>query len=105
MSLTEFERVPMNVFADLVFEPVGIITWLAVGFLIGWLAGAAMKGTGYSIVVDVILGGIGGVGGGCVIGLLTPGPVGLVSNIVGALIGSWLLIMLVRFVVPGESRL
>ena len=95
----------MSVFADLVLEPGGIIAWVAVGLLAGWLAGAAMKGSGYSLGVDMILGLVGAVIGGVLLGLVTTGAVGFVGTVVVAFLGACILITVVRFVVPGESRL
>jgi len=95
----------MSAFAALVLEPGGVIAWLVVGLLAGWLAGAAMKGSGYSVVVDMILGLLGAVIGGVLFGLLTTGAVGLLGSIVIAFVGACVLITLVRFVAPGESRL
>jgi uncharacterized membrane protein YeaQ/YmgE (transglycosylase-associated protein family) len=95
----------MRVFADLAFEPVGIAVWVAIGLLGGWLAGAAMKGSGYSLGVDMALGLVGAVTGGILYGLVVSGPAGFVGNVVAAVLGTWLLIIVVRFVVPGETRL
>jgi uncharacterized membrane protein YeaQ/YmgE (transglycosylase-associated protein family) len=95
----------MSLFADLVLEPGGIIAWLVVGLSAGWLAGAAMKGSGYSLVVDMILGLVGAVIGGVLLGLVTTGSVGLLGTILVAFVGACVLITVVRFVAPGESRL
>ena len=39
--------------------PGGIIAWLIVGLIAGWLAGLFMRGRGYGMVWDIILGLIG----------------------------------------------
>jgi len=38
--------------AAIVLEPGGIIAWLVVGLVAGWLAGVVMKGGGYDVVGD-----------------------------------------------------
>ena len=38
--------------------------WLLVGLIAGWLAGLVMKGGGYGVLVDIILGLVGGILGG-----------------------------------------
>jgi uncharacterized membrane protein YeaQ/YmgE (transglycosylase-associated protein family) len=35
---------------------MGFLTWMVVGLIAGWLAGQVMKGGGYGILVDIILG-------------------------------------------------
>jgi len=43
---------------------MGILSWLVVGLLAGWLAGLVVKGGGYGCVGDIIVGVIGGLLGG-----------------------------------------
>ena len=43
---------------------------IVVGLIAGWLAGQVMKGGGYGVVVDIILGLLGGVLGGWIFGQL-----------------------------------
>ena len=42
--------------AELVLSPGGVISWLVMGLLAGWLAGLVMSGRGYGIVRDALLG-------------------------------------------------
>lgn len=43
---------------------MGILSWLVVGLIAGWLAGMVMKGGGYGVVGDIVLGIIGALVGG-----------------------------------------
>lgn len=43
---------------------MGILSWIVVGLIAGWLAGLVVKGGGYGCVGDIIVGVIGGVLGG-----------------------------------------
>jgi uncharacterized membrane protein YeaQ/YmgE (transglycosylase-associated protein family) len=43
---------------------MGILSWIVVGLLAGWLAGLVVKGGGYGCVGDIIVGVIGGLLGG-----------------------------------------
>jgi uncharacterized membrane protein YeaQ/YmgE (transglycosylase-associated protein family) len=95
----------MNTFAEISLNPGGLIAWLVVGLIAGWLAGAAMQGSGYGIVVDMVIGLVGAVLGGLLLGLLVTGEVGFLGSILVAFLGACALIALVRFVVPGRSRL
>ena len=68
-----------------------------VGFIAGWLAGQVMKGGGYGVVVDIILGILGGVLGGWVFGLLgiSQGG-GMIGSIIVAFIGAVILVGITR---------
>jgi uncharacterized membrane protein YeaQ/YmgE (transglycosylase-associated protein family) len=43
---------------------VGILTWIVLGLLAGWIASLIMKGGGYGIVGDIVVGILGAVVGG-----------------------------------------
>ena len=43
---------------------MGILSWIVVGLIAGWLAGLVVKGGGYGCVGDIIVGVIGGLFGG-----------------------------------------
>src|SRR6476659_99305 len=85
-------------------EPGGLLMWLIVGLIAGWLAGQFMKGGGYGLVGDIIVGIIGAFLGGLLFGVLMPGSsVGFVGSIVVAFVGAVLLIAILR-AVSGRSR-
>ena len=85
-------------------EPGGIVMWLIVGLIAGWLAGQFTKGGGYGLVGDIVVGIIGAFLGGLLFGLLIPGSsVGFIGSIAVAFIGAVLLIAILR-ALPGRSR-
>lgn len=43
---------------------MGIVAWIIVGLIAGWLAGLVMKGGGYGVVGDIVLGIVGAIVGG-----------------------------------------
>lgn len=43
---------------------MSILTWIVLGLIAGWLAGMFMKGGGYGIVGDIVLGVVGALLGG-----------------------------------------
>jgi uncharacterized membrane protein YeaQ/YmgE (transglycosylase-associated protein family) len=94
----------MITFADISLDPVNIITWLLVGLVAGWLAGVVMKGGGFGVLGDIVVGLVGAVIGGFLLGLLVPGGYGLLGSIVVAFLGACILIALVRFVAPRGYR-
>src|SRR5579859_5164613 len=49
---------------------MSIIAWIVLGLIAGWLAGQVMKGGGYGVIGDIVLGIIGAVVGGFLTGVL-----------------------------------
>src|SRR5256885_13819338 len=90
------------VLADLTLE--GLIWWIIVGLIAGFLASVVMRGGGYGIVGDIILGIVGAIIGGFLAGLLGLGASGLIGTILVAFIGACILIALLRAVSGGFSR-
>jgi len=76
---------------------MGFLAWLLVGLIAGWLAGQVMKGGGYGVIVDIILGILGGVLGGWLFGVLGiwPGS-GVVGAIIVAFVGAMILVGISR---------
>jgi uncharacterized membrane protein YeaQ/YmgE (transglycosylase-associated protein family) len=75
----------------------GLLWWIIVGLIAGFLAGKVMKGGGYGIVVDIILGMLGAVLGGWIFGLLGIGiGGGLIGSILVAFVGAVILIWITR---------
>ena len=85
-------------------DPGGVIAWLVVGAIAGWLAGQFMRGGGYGLVGDIIVGIIGAFLGGFVLTLLgIGGSAGFVGSIVVAFVGAVILIALLRALSPGRT--
>lgn len=77
----------------------GLIWFLLIGLIAGWLAGTLMKGGGFGIIGDIVVGIIGALLGGWVFGLLGVSMGGgLLGAIVTATIGACLLIFLLRLI-------
>ena len=83
-------------------NPGGIIAWLVVGLIAGWLAGVVMKGGGFGLVGDIVMGLIGAFVGGLLASLFIKGDAGFFGSIVIAFIGAVVLIAVVR-ALPGRS--
>jgi len=75
-----------------------LIYTVLVGLVAGWLAGQVMKGGGYGVVVDIILGILGGVVGGWVFGILGLHAGGLIGRIVVSFVGAVILVWITRLV-------
>ena len=86
-------------------DPGGLIAWLVVGAIAGWLAGQFMKGGGFGLVGDIVVGIIGALVGGFLFGMLMPGSsVGLIGSIVVAFVGACILIAIARAVSGSRAR-
>jgi uncharacterized membrane protein YeaQ/YmgE (transglycosylase-associated protein family) len=77
---------------------LGIIVWIIIGLVAGWLAGQIMKGSGYGLIGDLVLGLVGAVVGGWLVGLVAPAaePTGFLGSIIVATIGAIVLIFIAR---------
>jgi uncharacterized membrane protein YeaQ/YmgE (transglycosylase-associated protein family) len=76
----------------------GLIIFLLIGAVAGWLAGQIMKGGGFGLVGDIIVGVIGSVIGGWLFGVLGIGVGGLIGSIIAAVVGAIILIELLRLI-------
>lgn len=75
-----------------------LMIFLAIGAVAGWLAGTLMKGGGFGLLGNIIVGIIGAVVGGFVFGLLGIAAGGLVGSIITATVGAVILIFAVRII-------
>ena len=74
----------------------GFIYAIVVGLIAGWLAGKVMKGGGYGVLMDIVLGIAGGIVGRFVFGLIGLSSWGLIGSIVVSFVGAVLLVWIVR---------
>jgi uncharacterized membrane protein YeaQ/YmgE (transglycosylase-associated protein family) len=81
-----------------VMDITGLLIFLAIGAVAGWLAGTLMKGGGFGLLGNIVVGIIGAVVGGFVFGLLGITAGGLIGSIVTATAGAVLLLFLVGLI-------
>ena len=78
---------------------MNFLEWILVGLVAGWLAGMVMKGGGYGIIVDIILGIIGGFLGGWLFGMLGIWPAGgVIGSLIVAFVGAVILVGITRLI-------
>jgi uncharacterized membrane protein YeaQ/YmgE (transglycosylase-associated protein family) len=88
---------------------MGLISWLIVGAIAGWLAGMLVKGDeSMGVIGHIVLGIIGALVGGFVVGLVTPGGRDYINGInietiITATIGAVIAVVLWNAVL-GRSR-
>ena len=78
--------------------PESVVAWIIIGGIAGWLAGVLIKGYGFGIVGNIII----GILGAGIAGILAP-RLGLYTestggNIVAALVGALILLFLIGLV-------
>jgi uncharacterized membrane protein YeaQ/YmgE (transglycosylase-associated protein family) len=77
----------------------GIIIWLIIGAVAGWLAGLLFKGDGFGLVGNIIVGIVGAFIGGWLSSLLgTSLGSGLIASVVTATIGAVILLLIIRMI-------
>ena len=69
-----------------------LLGWIIIGILAGWLTGKIMRGAGYGIIIDLILGLVGAVIGGWVFGLLGIAAYGFLGSLAAATVGAVILV-------------
>ena len=77
----------------------GIIAWIIIGIVAGWLTGKIMKGSGFGAIMDMVVGLIGAVIGGAIfraLGYGGPGEHGLIVSILISTIGAVILTFLIH---------
>jgi uncharacterized membrane protein YeaQ/YmgE (transglycosylase-associated protein family) len=78
---------------------MGLLYWIVVGLIAGWLAGQVMKGGGYGVLADIILGILGGIVGGWIFGQLgVSAGGGMIGSIIVAFIGAVVLVAITRVI-------
>jgi uncharacterized membrane protein YeaQ/YmgE (transglycosylase-associated protein family) len=75
-----------------------LIWFLVIGLAAGFLAGKMMRGKGYGLLGDLVLGVVGAFLGGWLFGLLHISAGGLIGLLVTAFVGAVVLIWLLRLV-------
>ena len=84
----------------------GVLAWIIIGVIAGWLTGKLMQGSGYGFFMDMIIGLIGALIGGFVashIGIGGVGQHGMIISIVIATLGAVLLTVLLRLITGNRS--
>jgi uncharacterized membrane protein YeaQ/YmgE (transglycosylase-associated protein family) len=93
----------MKMLFAITLHPGGIIAWIVVGILAGFLAGVIMKGGGFGLIGDLICGLAGALIGGFVLGFFVEGDMGFWGSIGVSLIGACILIFFIRMVAPRRT--
>ena len=77
-------------------QGTNLLYFLLIGLAAGWLAGKVMKGSGYGLIGDLLIGVVGSFLGGWIFGLLHIAAGGLLGLLVTAFVGAVVLVWLLR---------
>jgi uncharacterized membrane protein YeaQ/YmgE (transglycosylase-associated protein family) len=72
------------------------VVWIVGGIIAGWLTGLIMKGKGFGIVGDLVIGLLGGLLGGWLFGLIGLSATSWLGQIAVAVIGGVVLVAVIR---------
>lgn len=79
-------------------EPQSVLAWIVIGAIAGWLAGVLVKGYGFGLIGNIVI----GILGAGIAGLLAPSlglyTTSFAGNVIAALLGALLLLLLVGLV-------
>jgi uncharacterized membrane protein YeaQ/YmgE (transglycosylase-associated protein family) len=77
---------------------MNLLWFILIGIAAGWLAGQIMKGGGFGLAGDLVVGVIGALLGGYLFGLLGIAAGGLLGSLITATVGAIVLIALLRLI-------
>ncbi|WP_211475104.1 GlsB/YeaQ/YmgE family stress response membrane protein [Collimonas humicola] len=78
---------------------MGLIVWLIVGAIAGWLAGVVVKGGGFGVLIDIVVGIVGAFIGGWLAGVLGIHiGSGIIGSIITATVGAIILLFILRLI-------
>jgi uncharacterized membrane protein YeaQ/YmgE (transglycosylase-associated protein family) len=84
--------------------PRGIVAWLLLGLVAGWLAGKLARGRGFGCITDVVLGLIGSVVGGWVFTKLGIFGGGFLFSLAAATLGAVILVAIAHLFSGGSKN-
>jgi uncharacterized membrane protein YeaQ/YmgE (transglycosylase-associated protein family) len=83
-------------------ETHGILSWMFLGLIAGWLAGKIARGRGFGCITDIILGLIGGVLGGWIFSRLGIVGYGFLFSLAAATLGAVILVAIAHLFSSGR---
>jgi uncharacterized membrane protein YeaQ/YmgE (transglycosylase-associated protein family) len=75
-----------------------LVIFLLIGAVAGWLAGQVVKGGGFGLIGDIVVGILGAIVAGFLLPGLGLGLTGIVGSIIYAAIGAIILLVVVRLI-------
>lgn len=85
-------------------ESRGLLAWVIIGLLAGWIAGVITRGHGFGCLVNIILGLVGAVIGGWIFTRLGIPSWGFWAGLAAATVGAVVLVAIGRLFAGGSSH-
>ena len=79
-------------------DQTSIVAFLIIGAIAGWLAGVVMKGGGFGLLGDIVIGIVGAFIGGWLFGFLGIFAGGFVGAVITAFVGACVLLFIIRLI-------
>ena len=76
----------------------GLIGWILIGLIAGWLAGKISRGEGYGCIADIVLGLVGSLVGGWIFTRLGIFGCGFLYSLAAATLGAVILVSIVHLI-------
>jgi uncharacterized membrane protein YeaQ/YmgE (transglycosylase-associated protein family) len=84
---------------------MAVLWWIIVGLIAGWATGKIMRGSGYGMLMDIVIGIIGAIVGGWIMQELGfAGQGGMIYTILVAIGGAIVLTLLFRLIIGGGRK-
>jgi uncharacterized membrane protein YeaQ/YmgE (transglycosylase-associated protein family) len=80
-------------------SPESLIVWLVIGLIAGWIAGKVVRGTGFGLVGDMVVGIVGAVIAGWLFPQLGIGAIlhnAFLNGVISAAVGAIILLVVLR---------
>lgn len=82
---------------------MNIVIFLLIGIVSGWIAGLIMKGSGFGLVGNMVVGILGALAGGLIFGALNIEAAGLGGEIIVSVVGALVLLFLISLIKTKKS--
>jgi uncharacterized membrane protein YeaQ/YmgE (transglycosylase-associated protein family) len=79
-------------------DMTSIVVFLIIGAIAGWLAGVVMKGGGFGLLGDIVVGIVGAFIGGWLFGVLGIFAGGFIGAVITAFVGACVLLFVIRLI-------
>ena len=77
---------------------MGLLSWIIVGLIAGWLAGTVFRGRGFGILGNIVVGVLGSLVGGYLFGLVGLSAYGTLGSLLTAFIGAVVLLAIINWI-------
>lgn len=81
---------------NVIYFDHGLLAWIVIGLIAGWLTGTVTRGRGFGCFADTILGMVGALIGGWIFSKLGIAEFGFLGSLAAAFVGAVVLVAIAR---------